>query len=181
MNLVYRTGRNDALTSCGPDHREQGAFGMAAKSPNAITPEIEARFWAKVDVRSANECWPWMGGKRDGSRGVITINRRSYSAPRIAWHINVGAPMSDDKNACHSCDNPNCVNPSHIWAGTQSDNIRDCVEKGRHSSKPLMFCKSGHEMTLENRRPTTGGFRCGECARIATRERMRRLRARRSA
>lgn len=55
----------------------------------------------------------------------------------------------------------------------------DDVAKGRHASKPRSHCKRGHPMTGKNRKPTTGGFRCATCARIATRERVRRLRARR--
>jgi hypothetical protein len=151
---------------------------MAKPIPSVISEEIKARFWAKVDIRGADECWPWLSVSRQGGRGVFTIDRNPHSAPRVAWSIANGVAIPENQHACHSCDNPPCVNPAHIWPGTQADNIQDCVAKGRHGSKKKDFCKRGHALTDSNRRPIRrGGSHCAACAKEQTRERMRKFRS----
>ena len=147
-----------------------------------VTQAMGARFWAKVDRRGPDECWPWTGGVNGDGYGRFYLKRKKMTAAtRVAWSLATGREFPADKLACHSCDNPGCVNPGHIWPGTQSDNIKDCANKGRHPSKPKTHCQRGHELTDENRIPMAGGgSRCRACARVGTRERMRRLRARKA-
>jgi hypothetical protein len=142
-----------------------------------------ARFWRHVDRRAESECWPWQGGRGSTGDGYgrVSISGKMRPATQVAWEIENGKPFPSGKIACHSCDNSICVNPAHIWPGTQSENLSDCVSKGRHKSKPQAHCKRGHPMNNVNRRPTQGGFRCGACSRENTRLAMRRLRARRRA
>ncbi len=83
-------------------------------------------FWAKVDVRGPEDCWPWTASARKGGYGRFW----SAPAPRYAWEL-VNGPMPLDRLACHTCDNPPCCNPAHIWAGTPSENTRDAVKKQR--------------------------------------------------
>lgn len=145
------------------------------------TPEVtqaEDAFWAKVDVRGDAECWPWLGGKHPQGYGRAHSNGRMRPAAQIAWELSNGTAFPAGKLACHTCDNPPCVNPAHIWPGTQSENLKDCVAKGRHRSIPQAHCQRGHEMSGGNRVPATGGFRCRACERDNTRERTRRYRAR---
>ena len=79
---------------------------MAKPIPSVISEEIKARFWAKVDIRGADECWPWLSASRQGGRGVFMIDRNPHSAPRVAWSIANGIAIPENQHACHSCDNP---------------------------------------------------------------------------
>lgn len=100
-----------------------------------ISPQVEARFWAKVDKRGAEECWPWAGTIDPKGYGRISINNRSRSATHISLEI-ADKPRPDDKPfALHRCDNPPCVNPAHLWWGTAGDNAKDAFEKGRNTRR----------------------------------------------
>jgi hypothetical protein len=96
-----------------------------------LTAEDIARFWANVDRRSANECWPWRGHKlKKANRGTFRVGGTTVTAARIALALHQAAP-SGGLFACHSCDNAECCNPSHLHWGTAQDNRRECVERGR--------------------------------------------------
>lgn len=123
---------------------------MAETAPFNITPELQARFWANVDKRGPDECWPWTGGimVKDG-RGVIWTGRKNETAPRMSYMIHHG-PIAPGLFACHQCDNPNCVNPAHIWLGRPVDNARDAQSKRRLSGMNKTHCIHGHAYTPEN-------------------------------
>lgn len=90
----------------------------------------EERFWRFVDKQDALSCWQWMGsGKHDG-RGQLKIGGRHWIASRYSWHIHRGE-IPDGKNVLHKCDNPSCVNPDHLFLGTQADNAGDMLSKSR--------------------------------------------------
>ena len=95
-----------------------------------LTKSIGGRFWPKVDVRGPSECWPWTACTK-GGYGMIKYQKRSYFAPRVSWEIANG-PIPDGTCFCHTCDNPTCVNPAHLWIGTHLDNMRDRDSKGRN-------------------------------------------------
>lgn len=84
------------------------------------------------------ECWIWMGGVRESSRkpgmpyGRIRIKKRSVAAHRAMWIAVHGDP--GPLVICHTCDVPLCINPAHLFAGTQRENALDCIAKGRYRS-----------------------------------------------
>ena len=89
----------------------------------------EQRFWARVDV--SGECWLWTGARiRDTYGRFFTAERRSILAHRYAYELTHG-PIPEGFEICHHCDNPPCVRPDHLFAGTKSDNMRDSFAKGR--------------------------------------------------
>lgn len=98
------------------------------------------KFWSRVDVRGPDECWLWTGGRKRTGYGVVWPRGSSeVGAHRLSWELHNAQPIPDGMFACHSCDVPSCVNPSHIWIGTHDDNMRDALVKGRmHYAEKLI-------------------------------------------
>lgn len=97
----------------------------------AISARDVSRFWGKVNLRATNECWEWNACSDHDGYGVFNLSGRNFGSHRVAYTIIHNAePPADTPFVCHSCDNPPCCNPAHLWAGTHGDNIRDCVAKG---------------------------------------------------
>lgn len=90
---------------------------------------IKQRFMQKV--KKSNGCWEWMAFKQRTGYGRFTVNKISRYAPRVSYELFRG-PIPDGLFVCHSCDNPSCVNPGHLWLGTTKDNALDKIRKGRH-------------------------------------------------
>lgn len=89
------------------------------------------RFLQKVKV--GNGCWEWQGFKDKGGYGRYKwCDRKNWIAHRLLWNLFIGDMSDPDIKLCHHCDNRCCVRPSHMFVGSQEDNIKDCVAKGRH-------------------------------------------------
>src|SRR2546429_469655 len=88
------------------------------------------RFWAQVEIRGPEDCWSWVGGKFQSGYGYFRYSRKLLRAHRVAWLIAKGE-IPDELNVLHSCDHPACVNPNHLFLGTDADNMNDKVAKGR--------------------------------------------------
>lgn len=85
-------------------------------------------FWDRVDVRSKDECWNFKGAKSKGYGYLMYRGRRNQRAHRIAFEITYG---TKPECVCHSCDNPSCCNPHHLFAGNHKLNALDREMKGR--------------------------------------------------
>jgi hypothetical protein len=86
------------------------------------------RFWKYVT--KSDGCWEWQGSRMPFGYGELNINKVPQCAHRLSWELHYG-PIEEGLSVLHSCDNPPCVNPAHLFLGTQSDNMRDCASKGR--------------------------------------------------
>lgn len=75
-------------------------------------------------------CWLWTGSPGAGGYGVLVTGRKTMKAHRASWIVHRG-PIPDGCKVCHRCDTPACVNPDHLFLGSQRDNVHDMVRKGR--------------------------------------------------
>ena len=105
-------------------------------------PDINERFW--VYVRKTDNCWIWVGGKTPGGYGLFRYHGRQQGAHRIAWELICG-PIPEGLSVLHHCDNSLCVRASkdpkesHLFLGTQAENLIDRNNKGR-APKPETLC-----------------------------------------
>ena len=105
-----------------------------------FTDKQVKRFWSKV--KKTDACWLWTG-TINHKYGAIRIAYRAWRAHRVAWVIANGN-IPKGMNVLHRCDNPPCVNPKHLFLGSQRDNLIDCIRKGRNPYVLRTHCPVGH-------------------------------------
>ena len=101
-------------------------------------PNIEDRFWSKVNRGDSDACWPFTGARYPPPLlpyGQFSIRGRQQRAHRVAWRLTRGA-ISAGMQVLHRCDNPPCCNPVHLYLGTHADNMRDRNERERTHKHP---------------------------------------------
>lgn len=130
-----------------------------------------ARFWSKV--RKGDGCWEWSGSRNHRNYGIIFVyqderrKNHNMAASRFSWILHFGA-IPDGMQVCHTCDNPPCVRPDHLWLGTAKQNTDDRIAKGRRNRGHPDHCKHGHPYTPDNTyRYVRRGYAYRQCKRCA--------------
>lgn len=99
-----------------------------------------SRFWIKVDkngdvpkhAKHLGRCWNWIAGRGSmGRYGSFCVRGKMEQAHRVSWVLTEGKEIPEDMKVLHKCDNGFCVNPSHLFLGSQKENVNDMLSKGR--------------------------------------------------
>lgn len=105
-----------------------------------------------------NGCWEWSGARDKNGYGKHGINGLTLRAHRFALEVATG-PMPADLYACHTCDNPPCCNPAHLWRGSNGDNHADAAQKGRRAGEKNARAKLSNADAQEAARRIASGER----------------------
>lgn len=146
----YRRPRASCLMAWRITHgvRRQLGAHMSDVVRTKRIPELSAafakRFWGRLDTVDQDVCWIWKGARSSG-RGTVRAGRMVHYAPRIAYHLSVPA-WDQSLYILHTCDNPLCCNPKHLFTGTAQDNATDRDRKGRH--RPHDISGSKHPLAV---------------------------------
>ncbi len=117
-----------------------------------------------------SSCWLWEGARNTDGYGYLMVSGRYERVHREAYRVWIG-PIPEGLSVLHHCDTPPCYNPDHLFVGTQADNMRDAMLKGRKVRNPSGLCKRGHPLDGIQ----SGGRFCRECKRGYNRARWHRL------
>ena len=136
---------------------------MAAPFPNT-----ERKFLSLI--KKTKRCWKWIGAKDKNGYGLFSWSKGFYTkrAPRVAFHIFVKR-IPKGKHVLHRCDNPECVNPKHLFFGSARDNVKDMFRKGRNKSFQACqtHCVNGHAFDKQNTGIRKNGNRyCKKCVKF---------------
>ncbi len=140
------------------------------------------RFWDKVEVTGDDSCWKWRGSRQAGGYGSLNVTllrlvtskgnpKTVISSHCFSYVIHSGIAFSDllGKEVCHTCDNPECCNPKHLYLGTSSTNRQDCLTRGRHKTNgndKKTHCPRGHAYDESNTYRDSWGRHCLACKKL---------------
>lgn len=136
-------------------------------TPNQLNSQLtKQRFMSRVSPEALTGCWLWTGAMQHGY-GKIRVVMKDVRAHRASWEIHNG-PIPDGMCVLHKCDTPLCVNPAHLFLGTQQENIADKQSKGRtggtgQHNRMKTHCPQGHPLSGENLYTHKGGRQCKTC------------------
>lgn len=85
----------------------------------------------KILINQITDCWEWTAGVNNLGYGMIRDEKRMRLAHRVSYEEHVGK-IPPGMCVCHTCDNPSCINPQHLWLGTRKQNTQDMIDKQRH-------------------------------------------------
>lgn len=138
-----------------------------------MTERDKERLLDKV-FYSPDGCWYWTGALSNKGYARIAFNGKNSLASRLSFRLFNG-DIPGKLFVMHTCDNPMCVNPNHLVLGTQDDNMKDMVKKGRFQ-KPKPLCRRGHRVTIRISKEKGIPYRyCFKCYRINYRTKREKL------
>jgi hypothetical protein len=111
----------------------------------SMTNQFPERFMNKVEI--TKDCWIWKAANTPRGYGIFTVKKKNIYAHRYSWSF-VNGEIPEGMVICHRCDNPSCVNPDHLFIGTQKENLDDMKNKGRSPVGEKHRTKTHPELVL---------------------------------
>ena len=138
--LDYVQDRRNRGWSCARIADEVGcSFTPISKYTHALDIDVQAvRFHLRVNSTTEG-CWEWQGYRNPAGYGALRWRGSRVNAHRVAWELAYG-PIPGNMHVLHTCDNPACCNPSHLFLGTHADNMQDRNIKNRGGTAKLTPC-----------------------------------------
>lgn len=136
-------GQAHAQGLCPKHYQRMRRNGNASATNHQPTA---ARFWNKVDT--SGDCWVWIGALNENGYGVLHNKSGERLAHRFSYELEHGDGSASGLFILHKCDNPRCVKPAHLFAGTHIDNMTDMRAKGRSSRAPRTPGEAHHNAKL---------------------------------